>query len=71
MAVDNGDDFTSILGCGIVLRRQHEHLFRMRGKVAAWPIAFAAFDDYDNTTSLAWILNLRMFQCSIMPSHAK
>jgi hypothetical protein len=43
----------------------------MRGKVSTRPVAFAAFDDHNHTTSLAWIIGYGMVKSSIAPSHAK
>jgi hypothetical protein len=61
MAVHNSRDLTSILSGGIVLRIQHEQLLGLRRKVAARPVAFAAFDHHNQPARLTGIFSLRMF----------
>jgi hypothetical protein len=61
MAVDDSRDLTCILSGGVVVRMQHKQLLGLRRKVAARPVAFAAFDHHNQPARLAGVFSLRMF----------
>jgi hypothetical protein len=61
MAVDDSRDLTGILRGGVVVRMQHKQLLGLRRKVAARPVAGAAFDHHNQPARLTGVFSLRMF----------
>ena len=62
VAVDNGHDFALVLDCCVVFCLEHKMLIGGVGQVGAGKVAFASFDNGDESATLAWIFCLRVLQ---------